>query len=394
MTAEQKALHQRILEVGDPASVTQAERNQIFLRPPPDEEDRLCQEKVGLTLAELKVKAMASADTLTETETNIIIHGADYERSTLDSTANSLWFFYLPDDERQLAQQVRDLLVDDYETEVRRRAHLHASACSHAWRARRKQERAAIQAAKLKAARPQWLHDMFDAKLPQWGFVIFRTSYEEGTEQKWGVFCTTYNMTKITQLCEYLNRAANLTTTHRALFVSDPSLNRASIDILRQRFKAMKEQNEIPGRIATDCFLVVDEAVLDHPVILSKTQYKVKTHGESDPWKDTLFLKAVNPDYDTSVSEPSEGEITIPLPKVFDWLYYCFLAKSEDWETRYKVTKEGPAELMVRIIPSLLGIIFRNSDIKMLIGSLSAISSIPPWNGTPGTLKMYSCCDL
>ena len=49
MTVEQKALHQRIAAASDPASVTRAERNQIFLRPPPDEEDRLCKEKVDLT---------------------------------------------------------------------------------------------------------------------------------------------------------------------------------------------------------------------------------------------------------------------------------------------------------------------------------------------------------
>jgi hypothetical protein len=119
----------------------------------------------------------------------------------------------------------------------------------------------------------------------------------------------------------------------------------------------MQERNEIPNRIATDCFLVVDEAVLNHPVILSKTPYQPKTAGEPDPWQYTLFLRAVDPDYDVLAPIPSEGdlsgyegEITIPLPKVFDWLYYCFLTKSEDWETRYKVVKGGAAELIVSTI--------------------------------------------
>lgn len=58
MTAEQMELHQRIAAAADPASVTRAERNQIYLQPPPDEEDRLCKEKVDLTVEDPKGKAM------------------------------------------------------------------------------------------------------------------------------------------------------------------------------------------------------------------------------------------------------------------------------------------------------------------------------------------------
>jgi hypothetical protein len=360
MTVEQKALHQRIAAAGDPASVTRAERNQIYLQPLPDEEDRLCKEKVGLTMEELKSKAMASPDTLSEAETDIIISGASYDRNTPKSGTNSFWLFDLLDDEYQLACQVRDLLANDYDNEVKRRAHNRARAFDQdrsERNAQKRHERATAQAAKSKAARPQWLHDMFDAKLPRWGFVIFRITYSEGTEQKWQGFRATYETTMITQLHQCWRKAASLSSTHHPILVSDPSLDGADLGALRQRFKTMREQNEIPNRIATDCFLVVDEAVLNHPVILSKTLYRPKAPGEPDPWQYTLSLRAVDPDYDVLVPIPSEGdlsgyggEITIPLPKVFDWLYYCFLAKSEDWETRCKVVKGGAAELMVSTI--------------------------------------------
>ncbi|KAG0645777.1 hypothetical protein D0Z07_7980 [Hyphodiscus hymeniophilus] len=135
--------------------------------------------------------------------------------------------------------------------------------------------------------------------------------------------------------------------------VSDPSVDGADLGAFRQRFKTMREQNEIPNHIATDYFLVVDEAVLNHPVISSKTVYQPKAPGEPDPWEYILSIRAVDPGYDVLVPVPSEedlsgygGEITILLPKVFVWLYYCFLAKSEDWETRYKVVKGGAAKLM------------------------------------------------
>ncbi|KAF8858151.1 hypothetical protein BDZ45DRAFT_674278 [Acephala macrosclerotiorum] len=384
MTVEQKALHQRIMAAADPASVTRAERNQIYLRPPPDEEDRLCREKVGLTMAELKDKVMTSPDTLTEAETDIIIRGASYDRDVPNSGTNALWVFHLLPDEYELAQQVRVLLANDYDNEVGRRAHNRTRAFDQdrAERlAQKRKERAADQAAKLKATRPQWLHDMFDAKLPQWGFVIFRTTYGEGTEQKWQGFRSIYYNTMITQLHQCWRRAASLCSTHHPVLVSDPSLDGADVGALRQRFKAMRKRNEIPNRIATDCFLVVDEAVLNHRVISSKTPYQAKAPGELDPWQDTLSLRAVDPDHDVSAPVPSkgklsgfEGEITIPLPKVFDWLYYCFLAKSEDWETRYKVTKAGPARLM-------------NTDTEMLLGSFISISSISFRNRTPATLN-------
>jgi len=197
---------------------------------------------------------------------------------------------------------------------------------------------------------------MYDAKLPQWGFIIFRTAYGEGTDAKWQGFRFTYDMTMTTVLCKCWRRAASLCPTHRSVFISDSSLDKADVDILRRQFKIMRVQNQIPDRIATDCFLIVDEAVLNHRVISSKIIYTPKAPGDLDPWQSTLSLRAVDPDHDASAPAPSEGdlfeyegEITIPLPRVFDWLYYCFLVKSEDWETRYKATRKGLAELLVAI---------------------------------------------
>lgn len=195
---------------------------------------------------------------------------------------------------------------------------------------------------------------MPDANLFRWGFVIFRTAYSEGTEEKWRTFQYAYTCNKNTQLNQGWKRASSFCSRHQPLFLSDSLLEGAGVDVLRQRFKIMREQNGIPAGIATDCFLIADLAALDEACITLRTKYQPKAPGEPDPWQFTVFIRAVNPDYDASVSISSEGdlagyegEVTIPLPKVFDWLYYCFLAKSEDWETRYNVVKGGPAEMMV-----------------------------------------------
>jgi hypothetical protein len=371
---ELKALFLRI--AADPASATRADRNKIFGEPPPDEEDRLCKEKTGSTMEELKNKGLTNPDTLTEDECDILMHG------TKLSGKDHFWKYHLLDDERQLVDQVHEILWTDDDTDMKRNAYRRSPAFDDVREERRekkKQDRAAAQAAKWRAARPQWVNHMLDAKLSQWGFVIFRTAYSEGTEQKWLYFQRAYSSNEFGQLRRSWKFATHLSAKHKPFLVCDPSLEGADPDVLRRQFKTMRERNEIPDGIATDCFLVADQTALDQSTAVSMTDwkpkvqlfvadqtalgqsaefyvkgYKPKAPGEPDPWESTFSVRAVNPDYDTSVLSPSEGdlagyegEITIPLPKIFDWLYYCFFAKSEDWETRYKVVKGGPAEQMV-----------------------------------------------
>lgn len=99
----------------------------------------------------------------------LIIRGASYDRNTTNSGTNLFWLIDLLGDEYQLACQVRDLLTNGYDNEVKRRAHNRARAYGQdrsERNAQKRQERSTVQAAKSNAARPQWLHAMFDAKLP------------------------------------------------------------------------------------------------------------------------------------------------------------------------------------------------------------------------------------
>lgn len=103
------------------------------------------------------------------------------------------------------------------------------------------------------------------------------------------------------------------------------------------------EQDEIPDPLASDCFLVVDEAPLKHKFVTSRKFCQPELAEKSDPWETALFISAVDPDFDESNAAQTEQngtgltvELLIPLPKVFDWLYYCFFTKSEDCNTRYQ----------------------------------------------------------
>ncbi|KAF7853631.1 hypothetical protein EAF04_010622 [Stromatinia cepivora] len=358
MSPEDKALYEHVASLADPTLVTRAEKNQLFGVPPPDEEDHLCLEKVGLTMAELNNKVMTSSDTLSEVEVNIILFGVKWESSKprANCRRNLLWSMNLVDEEQQLVAKVGDFLANAYDDKINCLAHERKRAFDPARKQRRQQrmqEQRAAMAARWAAGQPKWVQDMLAAKLPQWGFVIFRTDYREGTDEKWRVFRGIYKMTADTVLRDCWSKPGGLNSTHKSVFISDPLMDGVDIDCLRQRFKTMRERREIPNGRATDCFLVVDETILNHPVISSKTLYKPKAPGDLNPWESTLFLRAVDPDYNESVPVTSQantsgfkGDITIPLPKVFDWLYYCFMSKSENWATRYLNTKGGPAELM------------------------------------------------
>ncbi|KAM0524432.1 hypothetical protein ACHAPE_000526 [Trichoderma viride] len=361
LSPEEKVLYLRI--IADPTSATRADKNQVYEKPPPDEEDRLCKDRVGITMGELRHKALSNPDAMTEDECNVLIRGV-MKREKSNGRC-PLWKLHLVEDDRKLYHQVGEILYTQEDTEVQCRAHHRRHDFDDVIEERRKRKRQQQideRAAKWRARQPRWVRHMFDANLNtrRWGFVIFRTAYGEGTEYKCVLFESIYGQHALTQLHHCWEKAAGLSSPHYPLTVSDPLLEGANIDTLRQRFKTMREQGEILERIATDCFLVAYQAALDDPYLTSKTPYKPKAPGDPDPWQSTITVRAINPDYDASVPIASEedlagyeGEITIPLPKVFDWLYYCFLAKSEDWETRYKLVRGGPAEMMVSMTLAL-----------------------------------------
>ncbi|KAK1252982.1 hypothetical protein MKX08_004169 [Trichoderma sp. CBMAI-0020] len=324
LSPEERALYLRI--VADPASATRADKNKVYEKPPPDEEDRLCKEKVGVAMEELRHKALFNPDAMTEDECNILIRGV--KKREKSNGRYSLWKFRLVEDDRELSRQVDEILYTQEDIEIQRRAHHRHHHFDDVIEERRK-------------------------RIKQQRIDEREATYGEGTKYKWVLFRSIYNRQSVTQLHECWASAASLSSAHYPLPVSDPLLEGADIDTLRQRFKAMREQGEIPQGIATDRFLVADQAALDDPYLTSKTSYKPKVPGDPNPWQSTITVRAINPDYEASVPIASEGdlaghqgEITIPLPKVFDWLYYSFFAKSEDWETRYKLVKGGPAEMM------------------------------------------------
>lgn len=366
MTIEERELYQRIANAGsaEAAAVTRADRNKALHRPEPEEEDRLCASKVGLTMLMLRAKAIKSPDTLTELECETIMRGADYDDPV--NMRNPAWISNLPVEEGELAKRVWGLLDDEQERNAYDAALQRDCVAFRPQRdaimqerIKRNRERRSREYERMaREATPRWVNEIKDARLPRWGFVVFRTAYGEGTDAAWRSFVDIYTSAGRMQLSKCWKKSNSLPQKHQPQWVvDDASLDGADLPTLRRRFRAMREQGEIADRLASDCFLVVDEAILSHKFVTSRIFYKPKTPGNPDPWETALFIRAVDPDHDDSATAQSQqnvagftGEISIPLPKVFDWLYYCFFAKSEDWNMRYEITQSGPAELTVRIL--------------------------------------------
>ena len=361
MTDEEKELYQRIADAGsaEAAGVTRAVRNKVHHRPPPEEEDRLCMDEVGLTVPALRAKAVASPHSLTETECAILWRGADRNSPGWWSPS---WLYNLPPGERALAERVWEIVEDAQAREAERiaadrdRAEFAAqrsARVTEALQRRREEARREMDRAR-RANTPRWANEMRDARLRRWGFVVFRTAYGGGTDVLWDYFQRVHRVTGSRQLRECWKKSGFLRDTQDSVWVGgDPSLDRADVGALRTRFRAMRERGEVPEGIATDCFLVVDEAILSHPIVASRLYCRLKSLEDPDTEERTVYVRAVDPDHVDSTPVPIEGdlagftgEISVPLPKIFDWLYYCSFAKSEDWEMRYKATKSGPAELM------------------------------------------------
>lgn len=200
MTNEDKNLYERIAPAGssDGAGVTRAERNIVHQLPAPEEEDRLCTSKVGLTMSELRAKAIASPDSLTEVECRVIFDGADYDSP--GRLRNPFWFVHLPPEENELAKRVWDIMDD----EPQRVASAREAAAvfrpkrmaSLLEKGQRKREEAKRQRDILERANtPKWVNEIRDAGVPRWGFIVFRTAYGEGTDAGWRNFIDTYNYT-------------------------------------------------------------------------------------------------------------------------------------------------------------------------------------------------------
>lgn len=329
MTDQERELYQRIANAGsaEAATVTRVDRNRVFHRPEPEEEDRLCASKVGLTMPELRARAITSPDTLTELDCKIIIRGADYDNPV--NMRNPAWISNLPPEEGELAKRVWDLLDDEQENNA-------FQAALHRDRATFKQQRDATMQDKItrtretrsqerdrmeREATPKWVNEIKDARLPRWGFVVFRTAYGEGMDAAWRNFVDMYTLTGRAQLSKCWKESNSLAQKHQPLWVADDaSLDGADLPTLRRRFRAMREQGEIPDRLVTDCFLVVDEAILNNQFVTSRIFYKPKKPGDPDPWETALFISAVDPDYDELTTVQREqnvagftGDISIPL---------------------------------------------------------------------------------
>ncbi|UPK92329.1 hypothetical protein LCI18_003264 [Fusarium solani-melongenae] len=327
---EMRDLYRRAKD--DPESLSPAEKNRVFGRIPPEDEERLCQERLGCTKEQLYERALTQAEDMSMLECDMV---TDLER-----------IMKLPAEDRDLVLRGREAIKGPaiLRAAEKRKQYTKVRAAE----ARRRSEE--LKSASL-GHRAAWVQDMVDRDLPRWGFVVMRTEYSDPrSDEAWKQFQERYETVGKLMMQSWSGRPpkAELWLTLETVFVSDAALDGASANALRERFKSMREG--LPEGIRRDCFLVQDK-------LLAEAEW--------------LTIRAVNPDFDpeaplgtievsyesqdTSISvqdlEGFSGEIQLPLSKVFDWLHYSLLTDSETWERRYKQTTQKQPKTLVSYWP-------------------------------------------
>ncbi|KAF6804027.1 hypothetical protein CSOJ01_10479 [Colletotrichum sojae] len=317
---EIKALYVRAVE--NPSVLTLAEKYRVLGRLPPDQEDEICMQHFGLTWGELIAKALADPEELSKEELDVICDGVQTK-----DLFHGVWYFgalpYLSLEEdklkRHALRRAREAL--DYES-------AEPAAKERALGRRR----AINESLAEESYRYKWISKVMDAGLPRWGFVVFRTGYDAkySGDAAWERFRELYDRTGETMMGKQWRLSGrNLWKSHECVFVSEAGLHEASSEELRSRFRAMGEKEEIPEGIRRDCFLVVDEDVITW---MDEVASKGK-ECQGSRW--TVFLRAVNADY-KGKEKGDLGEISVPLPKVCDWLYYTLFAQTETWQQLHR----------------------------------------------------------
>lgn len=341
---EMRALYQRAKD--DPESLSPAERNRVLGRIPPEDEERLCQERLGCTKEQLYEKALAQGDDLSMLECDMIIRGCDYDWKNTSNKATDL-------------ERLMRLSADDRTLILKGREAIKGPSILRATEKRKQYTRVRAGEARRKAEllrqarhghRADWVQNMVDRDLPQWGFVVMRTEYSDPrSDEAWEKFQERFDTVGKLIMQGWSGRPpkAELWKTLETVFVSDAALDGASVDALRERFKSMREG--LPEGIRRDCFLVQDKLL-------------------AEEW---LTIRAVNPDFDAEAPLGTEdvsyteqktsitvkdlkgfcGEIQLPLSKVFDWLHYSLLTDSETWERRYKQTTQKQPRSLISYWP-------------------------------------------
>lgn len=135
-----------------------------------------------------------------------------------------------------------------------------------------------------------------------------------------------------------------LPKTYEPIWMNDESLNSADAGTLRARFGAMRERNEIPHQIETDCILIADGKTLRQFPAKTLNFLRVKPVMSLDYWQDEFVLRDIDPDFDegTEALQDFQEELMVPPPKVFDWLYYTGFTNSKDWRRDTMLPNRDP----------------------------------------------------
>ncbi|KAM0420448.1 hypothetical protein ACHAPT_011740 [Fusarium lateritium] len=343
---EMRELYRRAHD--NPDSLTPAEKNRVLGRIPPEDEERLCFERLGYSKKELYEKAETQVENMSMLECDMVNRGADYDwKNTVNKMTDLQRILGLPADDRTLILKGREGVKGPAILNAAQRRRKYTAVRA----AKARQLGVEFNAARL-AQRGAWVQDMANRNLSRWGFVVMRTEYGgPESDEAWKDFQVRYNRS-----CNQIMKGwaggppeVQLWLTHESVFVSDPALEGASADALRDKFKSMR--GDLPEGVRRDGFLVQDVPFTETKLVTLRA-----INPDHDPDAPLGTVKIPYDEHGISVSEKDlvgyAGEVKVPMPKVFDWLHYSLLTGTSSWETRYKETTQKDPKMYVPYWPT------------------------------------------
>ncbi|KAF7121923.1 hypothetical protein CNMCM5793_009477 [Aspergillus hiratsukae] len=238
--------------ITDPSSLTDAERRIITHRPPPEEEDALCQAACGQSMSELVAKAIHNGDALTYNEARLITAGVVRNQAGRLLTERAR----LSAADRDLTHRAAAAAM----TEEMKAARTSAQAVQYRWNMVRIAAAEALSDDDIRniryAMRVPWQeHVLSFPEGTVCGLVLFYADVPE-----WPVFKAQIE-TAVFHGLHYkallMNEAAIAKFTLHRVAVAD-----TSVGALPSRFQTMRDNSEIPTGLRSDCFLYADEEAL------------------------------------------------------------------------------------------------------------------------------------
>ncbi|KAF9880332.1 hypothetical protein CkaCkLH20_02286 [Colletotrichum karsti] len=348
LSPDMQTLYTRAIE--NPFTLSPAEKYFVLRGVSKEEDDKSCLRRCGLTRREALDKALATPNDLTQEEVDCILAGTEHDPDMAELTDEHaelqlnarVKVEHMGDETKDYDDWLAVIVAHWRSTQLRNERLFNEE--NEMWDLLRARAEAAPE-----LSRPAWIQEVIDAEPKRWGFVCFATGHAvkppgaEEWDQKEADLAAIGRFADIIDTFTYKGLRyqwagldeGKLSETYEMMFPMAQTFPDTSFPTMRLGFRMMRDMGMVPEGLRTDCFLVVDLAEVPDG-LAADDLYIMQFVGTS-----SMDVTAVYADYDEDSAEIEGGfmgHITVPLPRVYDWLHYSLFAEKETWEERHKMT--------------------------------------------------------